>query len=320
MLCINADLTKTQSLDLLTKAEKIKTLNTLFGHKFINHGKLFIPPDKFYPQGLVDDEQLDFMATTTLRWLGVKHASVEVVFSDRTARGEYTHIGSKHRISIPHDLQSEALACASVLAHQLMHYYLVSKKRIILSEENENEIFTDLAIIYSGLGSILLNGMDHPSASVIEELRLFTDTHSVSPAVLSLSTTPQLIKRMGKRQRSIKKIHPYFAYLHDQSIQHIKKLLLVFISLLLIIAAAYFVWLQRPRSLPAELQNQKETIDILHSQYERCAAEVTKKQAALDMTDIFMVRRVEADQTRCKSIKNQYNYEVDKYNQNILSL
>jgi predicted RNA-binding Zn-ribbon protein involved in translation (DUF1610 family) len=47
----------------------------------------------------------------------------------------------------------------AILAHELTHYYLFNK-RIYLSDEIENERFTDLATVYLGLGKLTLNGYD----------------------------------------------------------------------------------------------------------------------------------------------------------------
>ena len=51
------------------------------------------------------------------------------------------------------------LVMGAILAHELTHYFLFNKG-INISDEIENERFTDLATVYLGLGKLTLNGYD----------------------------------------------------------------------------------------------------------------------------------------------------------------
>jgi len=86
------------------------------------------------------------------------------------------------------------------------------------------------------------------------------------------------------------------------------------LAVLLVLATALYINANKPRYLPAELTEKKEEIQIIKNQYQICIDEVKRKQQSWDTNDIFMQRQIDADKSRCTSIKNRYNYEVNKYN------
>lgn len=69
----------------------------------------------------------------------------------RVGQGENIeiHIIKKKRFRFSHIL--------AILAHELVHHYMY-KKNILLCDENENEIFTDISAAYLGLGALLAKG------------------------------------------------------------------------------------------------------------------------------------------------------------------
>jgi len=64
--------------------------------------------------------------------------------------------GSK--ISIPKYFIKDPYGFGYVLAHELAHYILIHEEQIILDDEQENEILTEIFVIYSGMGKLFLNG------------------------------------------------------------------------------------------------------------------------------------------------------------------
>lgn len=66
----------------------------------------------------------------------------------------------------------------AILAHELTHYYLFNKG-IYLSNEIENERFTDLATVFLGLGKLTLNGYDPITWKIIRPKGEITYTYRV---------------------------------------------------------------------------------------------------------------------------------------------
>lgn len=70
-------------------------------------------------------------------------------------------------ISLPQRLTDNPHALGYVLAHELSHYVLMHLEGIILEDEQENEILTEMFVIYSGLGKLFLNGFNSKDAQGI---------------------------------------------------------------------------------------------------------------------------------------------------------
>jgi len=65
---------------------------------------------------------------------------------------------SGSKISIPKYFTKDPYGFGYVLAHELAHYILIHEQQIILDDEQENEILTEIFVIYSGMGKLFLNG------------------------------------------------------------------------------------------------------------------------------------------------------------------
>lgn len=65
---------------------------------------------------------------------------------------------SGSKISIPKYFTKDPHGFGYVLAHELAHYVLIHEQQIILDDEQENEILTEIFVIYSGMGKLFLSG------------------------------------------------------------------------------------------------------------------------------------------------------------------
>ena len=65
---------------------------------------------------------------------------------------------SGSKISIPKYFTKDPHGFGYILAHELAHYILIHEQQIILDDEQENEILTEIFVIYSGMGKLFLNG------------------------------------------------------------------------------------------------------------------------------------------------------------------
>lgn len=67
---------------------------------------------------------------------------------------------SGKKISIPEYFKEDPYGFGYVLAHELSHYILIHEEGVILDDEQENEILTEIFIIYKGMGKLFLNGFN----------------------------------------------------------------------------------------------------------------------------------------------------------------
>jgi hypothetical protein len=129
-------------------------LNAVLGNKEVG---IFEPDEVFYSM-LKDGEPFK-----ALRYLGafLKLKSLPDVELADSKFFEEQGIGgfiSGSKISIPKYFTKDPHGFGYVLAHELAHYILIHEEQIILDDEQENEILTEIFVIYSGMGKLFLNG------------------------------------------------------------------------------------------------------------------------------------------------------------------
>lgn len=129
-------------------------LNAVLGNKEVG---IFEPEEIFYSM-LKDGEPFK-----ALRYLGafLKLKSLPDVELADSKFFEEQGIGgfiSGSKISIPKYFTKDPHGFGYVLAHELAHYILIHEEQIILDDEQENEILTEIFVIYSGMGKLFLNG------------------------------------------------------------------------------------------------------------------------------------------------------------------
>ena len=96
-------------------------------------------------------EHLEIATIPTVRYdWGLKMdpevaGEIKVASPARYIRIPFFYVGKKH-------------AVGAVLAHEITHAFLIFKQ-IFLENPDENEMFTDLAAVFIGLGKLLLNGI-----------------------------------------------------------------------------------------------------------------------------------------------------------------
>ncbi|HPO05669.1 MAG TPA: hypothetical protein PLQ36_01020 [Candidatus Gracilibacteria bacterium] len=133
---------------------------------------LFLPKDDFYlGQDKIELESADFVQELLqLKTnLILQHLQVEVIpgelevsfYQDMEEPGCYFEQEGKHIILINAKYFSDPLATGAILAHELMHFYLLAKKKVQFEDTLKNEILTDLCTIKFGLGIVILNGMSY---------------------------------------------------------------------------------------------------------------------------------------------------------------
>jgi len=122
-----------------------------------NDVKTFEPNEDFYSTLKNGDP---FKA---LRYLGYylklnSLPDVELVDSDFFDEQGIAGFIKGKTISIPKYFTNDPYGFGYVLAHELAHYVLIHEEQIILDDEQENEILTEIYVIYCGMGKLFLNG------------------------------------------------------------------------------------------------------------------------------------------------------------------
>lgn len=118
---------------------------------------IFEPDESFYSM-LKDGDPFK-----ALRYLGhyLKLKSLPDVEMEDSQFFEEQGIGgfiSGSKISIPKYFTKDPHGFGYVLAHELAHYILIHEEGIVLDDEQENEILTEIFVVYKGMGKLFLNG------------------------------------------------------------------------------------------------------------------------------------------------------------------
>lgn len=159
---------KPKTSSLLIEANKTGVIEPKFEvlKKHLKEKDVLYPDDNFYAQWDGSDDALRIMASKIFSYLGVLPKELFVAFySDMDFPGLYVPAkgGESHGILINSKHRDNPFQCGAILAHEIMHYFLIGKKRIHLEDNHENELLTDLATIQAGLGILILNGFYHYS-------------------------------------------------------------------------------------------------------------------------------------------------------------
>jgi hypothetical protein len=323
MDCIKTN-AKTQQVELLTHADKIARLEEIFA-AYHRKSDVFLPSDAFYAE-ITGPESLEAMASEIFAYLGMKHRSVEFHVDADTAEpvAYHRHSGTSRIVLGWHALQDPLLA-GSLVAHSIIHHLLEARAKINLGTSEETEALTDLATIHSGLGILVMNGIADKRSSLgsmapanyLAECLDYFKEHRVVPSVWQPYVNPEIIALHGDRPLPKRRYRAIIRKRIDQHARYRKNLMVGSSLTALFLGIIGFAILSGPQYLSAEMQAQKDTIDLLRLQHRECEETVQRKERTWDTSDIFMQRRIDADKTRCTSLRNRYNYEVARYNEQL---
>lgn len=84
---------------------------------------------------------------------------IKIVTIDHIDAGKFEQIGDLNCIYINGSFANQSFEQkVAILAHEMSHYYLIYRHKIFLSNQDENELLTEINAVYIGLGLLLLNG------------------------------------------------------------------------------------------------------------------------------------------------------------------
>jgi len=145
--------------------EKIHLILNLLKKDNLEPNNILLPDDLFYYEWNGSADDLRLMASKIFAWLKIRPKNLCVDFySEMEPPGIYISDKENEAIFINSKHRESAFECGAILAHEIMHYYLMGNHGIALADTKENELMTDLATIYSGLGVLVINSFYHYSA------------------------------------------------------------------------------------------------------------------------------------------------------------
>ncbi len=314
---------KVGHISLLTHADKIQKLEELMA-KNRHTADLFLPDATFYGD-VVEPEDPERMADILFKWLGIKHRSLHIhVDPIQTAPVIYTHKRNASQISIGLHVLEDPLLCGAIVAHGIIHHLLIARAKVSLGSAEDDEAFTDLGTIYAGFGILVLNALDskeHPLGSMGAQnyAAEFIDYCLEQRIVKSLwqpYVLPDIAKQLLGGEVPRQKLKPFIKTRLKKSQSKKHQLVFGIACLTVLLITGAILLATQPMKQTPIMQEKQENITVLRSQYEQCQKLVDYKQDHWDVSDIFIQRQIEADKTRCTSLKNRYNYEISSYNSN----
>lgn len=320
MDCIKTK-TPATSTELLTLPDKIQQLEAVFAKYHLKHD-VFLPSDKFYAD-VTGPESLEAKAQEIFSFLGMKHRSVEFhIDPDSEQLIVYRWHGGHSQITLGWQCQDDALLAGAALAHAIVHHLLHVRAKLSLSPAENNEELTDLGTIYAGLGVLILNGLNGnhsplgsmAKANYIAECTDYFKARGIVTSLWQPYVLPEVAAEITAGGLPRHRYRHVIRRQLERRSSHKRQFALAGLSLAIVASLLIFQKLTTPKFLSAEMQNQKETIELLKVQHRECEETVNRKLTTWDTSDIFMMRQIDADKSRCASLRNRYNYEVNQYN------
>lgn len=307
-------------VELLTQADKIERLQKMMP-KHRTKSDVFLPDDDFYIT--VDGpEDLEYMADRIFRWLGIKHRSVTFhIDPEQEATLVFNHEKKTSSITLGWHCQENSFLAGAAIAHGISHHLLIARSKITLGNTDDDEELADLGTIHGGLGVLILNSFSTKTpvlgilapGNYLSECLDYFQAHRIVDSVWQPYVLQEVMTNFVHAITSGKSV-PYVTKHKKELATKKTKLLIVLLSVIVITGVSLFYFVSRPRPLAQDLQTQKDSIAILKQQVKHCEETVSRKQQTWDTSDIFIQRQIEADGTRCASLRSRYNYEVNDYN------
>lgn len=321
-----------QSKILTDEERRVKLLHVI-GNKLQEPGKLHLPTSRVYNQ-LTGDTGLQQLCKEYCRWLGIKHETITVSYG-KTLSYDVTDdaikISDAYRA---HPYGSAALLCLATLSYYLKKY----------THETPTQAEIEFATIETGLGLWILNGLK-PRLSKSQSLYHFIDTTLVHNEGITLSDyspsyyankiveyahehripSEEYIGHINKKTQHLLPNHLYasskmslpdpdiiHALSHNSRILWIKTILIVIMIAIVACLSLYF-WSASKPITNAEMAENEKALRVVKSSYDSCIQVANTQQNSYDPNDLFMTRQVDATRARCESLRNEYNYALDQY-------
>lgn len=310
----------TKKLQLITHTDRVKELTSMLAH--IRHkADLFLPSDTFYPEQ-VSSEDPERMAHEIFSWMGIKHRSLIFHMDpDQDQLVQYSYVKHKSQVSFNMQAMQNPFVCGAAVAHAITHHLIIARAKVQLNATQEDEAFADLATVYAGLGILILNSFSTKTpalggmaqANYASEFLDYCSGQRIVSSIWMPHILPNITEtHLGAHDKS-KRLVPFLSAYTKHVASHRRGIALVTSATGLLLIAILSLFLSQPKALSADMLEKRDGISVLKAQIAHCEATVKRKLATWDQSDIFIERQIQADNTRCNSLKSRYNYEVGEY-------
>lgn len=299
----------------LTRAEKIASIRKYVD--LINHtGALFLPDEEVYTNTF-NEQSATIIGKKICLWLGIKPYNVRFTIGPQAS---FMIINGQRTITAPNT--TDPFLFANSVTRSCLTYYFHRQKQSV------DEEYIELASIEFGLGVIFMNTLGTSQNTNLNYLqpkqyiKLFCKYLELNHYDYRTVMEHLVVAAQRKMPEQYRHITPRneerFVITNRIQLQtRIIKRISVVMVILATISISIFVWLQRPKQLPASLRSQSEDIDTLLRVYDICSRHAKKTKVPRSDDDVFSYRHIDAELSRCKSIKNKHDFLVRQYNQEL---
>lgn len=320
MDCIDSE-TKAVTAVLLTQADKIARLEAIFG-KHRQKSDVFLPNESFYAD-IKGPDEIYAMADTLFLWLGIKHRSLHFHLDPNQEKlVSYKKEGAGSSITLGWRCEQDSFLAAAAVAHGIIHHIVLARQKIKLASTDETEELIDLGTIQAGFGIIIANSFSSPQPALgsmaptnyISECLDYFSRQRIVESLWSPYVLPDVL------DAHLTDIHPHnrsgfvTQRLGTLRVRRMNKAIGIGALMLSLIAVAVMI-IAWPKAQSLDKLSRYDSIRVLKSQVDQCEDTVRRKLSTWNQEDIFIQRQIEADKTRCASLRSRYNFEVARYNE-----
>ncbi len=323
--------------DITSYDERLWTrqeLDRWLGSRFKGASPLF-PDDEFYGGALSKNELL--LLTDRIK----KRLKIRQNVTLQLSRGiEQPGLcileEKKLQITLPISVFGDPLTAAACIAHLLSHGLIMAEKRQLVDAQ-ENERLADIACLQSGLGIIILNGLNKggwrtkfrreshkksvalgyfTNAQFGQKLTEYLEIRSVDLDRISSFAVPWNRHLIGaynvRKNEHLTKAVKRANILHKESLRwFMATIFLAFLT----VGFLSFLALGRTTLLADQrLETLKQTASDLENTYSNCISRYKSLEETIPSDQISSARLLSYEQNRCKSLQNQYNSATQAHN------
>ncbi len=321
-------------MNTLTKEEQTKILDDLF-KAFHRRGELLLPDTELYPE-VFDSKSIEQVAKKVFVWLGTKPKGLD--YAIHASNSGYRKLSDSKHIYVPARYASKPYIGTAIIVKACLEH-LLSIKKI-----RDNPEIVEEGLIELGFGLIIINSFDgddslrsrinlflHMFNAKTEALEVmsthefatkFTDfitTNKLDAKVILEHTVPRVKAYLPLKFHQPGKLmlEPYVQ--KESKARDVFRVKVMGFILCVVSVTIFFAYLysMQPRRISVELQLQKDKIAVLRSSYVACTRSLKNKQDEYTKDDIFLDRQLDAHNSRCESIKNKHDFNVQEFNQKL---
>lgn len=306
----------------LTAEAREIILRETFDGDLPHDGKLFVPDDEFYVS-TAPQKQARAMCDQLCVWLGIPKRHIGLVFE---ADAHDVNDASRYRIFIESDVLRNEYTLGATIAHALVRYLLEDRKHIRLEAREQQAALIATASILFGLGIVITNGLlprylwleaaglhqrlkldllgPVQPEQYHQQLRAYLKRYRIPTVYYAASCMPWTAQRLGIKLPK-RTTHAVFAAKHTIHLTRLKVIGTVWL-VIVILAMAGFTLLHRVAPINRTEQAAQDQATMYKQLSQLCHDTVAYDKQYTDTSDLMAERAINARETRCKSLDNQY--------------